>query len=129
MATTNDDNTGFTLALLGGGALVLWLLWRGRGKGGGGGAGRPDSRGPSELIVWALSGDRVALDRVDGPIVDLATMVARSRAAGAAGLFRTGDARHGWVLNVLGALQAAGVLVREGRVEATRPAAPLRPGG
>jgi hypothetical protein len=127
MATDNDDNTGLTVAVIGGGALLVWLLWRGRGKGAGGGVREQGSArvsAPAQLMVWVLGGDRVALNTVDGMVLDLPTMVARARAMGAARVFRTGDARHGWVLDVIGALRDAGVAVDEARLEATQPRLP-----
>jgi hypothetical protein len=127
MATDNDDNTGLTIAVIGGGALLVWLLWRGRGKGAAGGEreqGSTRGSGRAQLVVWVLSGDRVALNTVDGVILDLDTMVARARTMGAARVFRTGDARHGWVLNVIAALRDAGVAVDEARLEATQPGFP-----
>ena len=39
MAIRKQNNTGRTIAVVGGGALLVWLLWRGRGKGKGSGSG------------------------------------------------------------------------------------------
>jgi hypothetical protein len=107
MATREqNDNTGRTLAVIGGGAFLAWLFWRGRGKGkDNGGKGNHNST-PDAVEVWILSGDRIELDRVDS---DLATVVARAHAAGKAHLHVAGDARQGWVENVTDALRAAGV--------------------
>jgi hypothetical protein len=111
MATRNKNNPGITLAAVGGGALLLWLLWRGRGKGKAKGSDG-DRRNPAAPItVWILPGDRLALDRPDGPSVDLATVVALGRVAGAADARPAGDARHGWVEQVQQTLEAAGAKV------------------
>ena len=112
MATRKQNNTGRTIAVIGGGALLAWLLWRGRGKGKGKGKGKGSggdgdhSSAPDVVEVWVRSGDRIELDRVSS---DLATVVARARAAGKARLHVTGDARHGWFEYVADALRAAGV--------------------
>jgi len=109
MSTRNKNNKGITLAVVGAGAGLLWLLWRGRGKGK---PGDGERSSPSAAVtVWILSGDRLALGRSDGASVDLATVVALARAAGAADTHATGDARHGWVEQVNQALEAAGVKV------------------
>jgi len=110
MATRKQNNTGRTIAVIGGGALFVWLLWRGRGKGKGKGKGSDgDGRhnsAPAAVEVWIRGGDRIELDRISS---DLATVVARARAAGKARLHVAGDARHGWVENVTDALRVAGV--------------------
>ena len=106
MATRKQNNTGRTIAVIGGGALLVWLLWRGRGKGKG---SRGDGDGQSAsatMEVWLRGGDRIELDGVSS---DLATTVARARAAGMARVHVSGDARQGWVENVVHALRAAGV--------------------
>ena len=108
MATRKQNNTGRTIAVIGGGALLAWLLWRGRGKGKGKGSGGDGDRSSASDVVevWVRSGDRVELDRVSS---DLATVIARARAAGKARLHVAGDARQGWFENVTNALRAAGV--------------------
>lgn len=112
MSKSNENNTGLTIAMVGGGALLLWLLWPGRGKGKGKGEGKggdsESSTAPAAVVVRIRSGDQVDLDGVSS---DLATTVARARAAGAARVFAVGDARHGWVTTVIDALKAAGVAV------------------
>lgn len=110
MATHKQNHTGRTIAVISGGALVVWLLWRGRGKGKGKGKGSGDDRDstPSAVEVWLRSGDRIELNGVSS---DLATAVARAGAAGTARVFATGDARHGWVTQVIAALKAAGVAI------------------
>ena len=106
MATHKQNNTGRTIAVIGGGALLVWLLWRGRGKGKGSGGEGDRNSVPAVVEVWLRSGDRIELDHVSS---DLATVVARARVAGKARLHVAGDARHGWVENVAQALRAAGV--------------------
>jgi hypothetical protein len=116
MSTSNENSTGLTLALVGGSALLLWFLWPGRGKGSGQGGGKGEGEGgdgarssvPAAVVVRIRGGDQVELDGVSS---DLATTVARARAAGAAHVFATGDARQGWVTTVTDALKAAGVVV------------------
>jgi hypothetical protein len=111
MATRKQNNTGRTIAVISGGALVVWLLWRGygRGKGKGTGSGGDDRDStPSAVEVRLRSGDRIELNGVSS---DLATAVAHARAAGMARVFATGDARHGWVTQVIAALKAAGVTI------------------
>ena len=114
MATRTQNNTGRTIAIVGGGALLLWLLWagrgwgwgKGRGSGKGNGSGGNDNHSRDPAIVWIRSGDRVEIDGVSS---DLATTVARARAAGTARVFTTGDAREGWHQLVIDSLRAAGV--------------------
>jgi hypothetical protein len=106
MSKSNENNPGLTIAMVGGGALLLWLFWPGRGKGKGGDGDR--SSAPAAVVVRIRGGDQVELD---GASSDLATTVARARAAGAAHVFTTGDARQGWVTAVIDALKAAGVAV------------------
>jgi hypothetical protein len=127
MATSDDNSTGLTIAMVGGGALLLWLLWPGRDKHEADDGDRRNA--PSEVLVWIRSGDRID---VDGASSDLATTVARARAAGAARVFAAGDARQGWVTSVLDALYAAGVAVAQppSVLDAPRiddPAGPLAP--
>ena len=109
MSTRNKNNMGITLIVVGGGALLLWLLWRGRGRGKGTNGEHSDPSAP--VTVWILPGDRLALDRVDGAAIDLATAVTLARAAGAVTTYSTGDARYGWVEKVNDTLRAAGLKV------------------
>jgi hypothetical protein len=120
----NDEQDGgaaLTLAAVGGGAVLLWLLFRGRGKGlrGSGSGTRPrvDGERPDrderpeprrEVLVRVRSGDRV---EVDGVNTDLATTVTLARDAGKARFCATGDAREGWISRVYYALLDAGVTV------------------
>jgi hypothetical protein len=96
---------------MGGGALLLWLLWRsrgngkrGQGSGGGGDVGRGDIINAVSIVI--MSGDRLTLDGVP---TDLSTAIARARAADATYVHVVGDARHGWVCDVLEALKVARV--------------------
>jgi len=106
MATRKQNNTGRTIAVIGGGAALAWLLWRGRGKGKGSGSNRDQRSDP--VIVRIRSGDQIELDGVSA---DLATTVARARAAGATRVVAAGDARQGWITQVIAALKAAGVAI------------------
>jgi hypothetical protein len=106
MATRTQNNIGRTIAVIGGGALLAWLLWRGRGKGKGSGGGGHGV--PAVVGVWLRGGDRIELD---GASSDLTTAVARARAAGTARVFAAGDTRHGWVTQVIAELKAAGVAI------------------
>lgn len=111
MATHKQNHTGRTIAVISGGALLAWLLWRGRGRGKGKGTGSgADDRDstPSVAEVRLRSGDRIELNGVSS---DLATAVARASTAGTARVFAAGDARHGWVTQVIAALKTAGVAV------------------
>lgn len=108
MSSREKNNTIATVAMVGGGALFVWLLWRGRGKAknGRGDGDLGDARAPVKVRI--RSDDRLELD---GTGSDLATVVARARAAGAAHVQVTGDARQGWYTSVVDALRAAGVRV------------------
>jgi hypothetical protein len=106
MSTSDENNTGLTLALIGGGAFLLWLLWPGRGKGQGDRGDTDGIRGRTPVRVRIRSGDQVDLDGVTS---DLATVVGRARAAGAAYVLAVGDARTGWIHTVVDALKTAGV--------------------
>jgi hypothetical protein len=106
MATHKQSNTGRTLAVIGGGALLVWLLWRGRGKGKGSGGNGDHTSAPVIVEVWLRSDDSIELDGVSS---DLATVVARARAAGKARVHVTGAARQGWFEKVVDTLRGAGV--------------------
>ncbi|HEU4731284.1 MAG TPA: hypothetical protein VFT22_25495 [Kofleriaceae bacterium] len=121
MSTENESGTGLTLALVGGGAFLLWLLWPGRGRGQGGRGDKDAVSARKAVHVRIRSGDQVF---VDGINMDLATVLARAREAGTAYVLAAGDARQGWVETVFGALQAAGIhtyRVKESGVEAYQP--------
>jgi hypothetical protein len=97
--STDDDssNTGLVLALVGAGAALAWLLWRGRGTRET--VGQSNARGSARpTVVRICSGDRVKIERVGR--------------AGVAEVFVAGDARHSWVERVRDALQATRALIR-----------------
>jgi len=111
MTTRTQNNTGRTIAVISGGALLAWLLWRGRGKGKGKGKGNEGDAGnhrSASVSVRIRAGDQIDLDGVSS---DLTTTVARAHAAGAARVSATGDARHGWVTQVIAALKAENVAI------------------
>ena len=109
----SDNHTGRTVVLVGGGALLLWLLFRGKGKGGlgrdgdgSGVAGQGATREPPcRVFIRARQVD------LDGAPADLSTVVARCRASGRADVQATGGASLQRVEDVIRALQAAGVTV------------------
>jgi len=117
VADRNDKNkTGRTVALVGGGALLLWLLLRGRGwglgegtdhEGTGSGASGPTGARPARCRV-RIDADGIELD---GAPTDLETMTARCQAAGSADVHATGAAITGVVAEVIHRLRAAGVEV------------------
>lgn len=123
MANRNDKHrTGATVAIVGGGALLLWLLLRGKGFGGGGGAtdaGHGSDAPPTGSKTTTPAGPpspcrvRIDADRIqlDGVPTDVATLTDRCRAVGSAEIRTTGAAVTGVVAEVVRALQAAGVKV------------------
>lgn len=108
-------HTGRNLALVGGAALVAWLLWRRKGETLGAGTGstsdaaasKPPNAPNARCRVWVRA-DRIELD---GEPADLATIVARCREAGRADVRATGDAITRSIISVLAALNAAGIAV------------------
>ena len=106
------SNTGRTAAIVGGGALLVLLLWRGTGwglggAGGGGAAGRSSARGaPCRVRIDA---DGV---NVDGVRSDIPTTIASCQTAGSADVTATGAAIVGTIQQVVQALRDAGVDVR-----------------
>lgn len=123
MANDDDDNSGtvITVGAIGGGALLLWYLFRGRGLGGGGGASGSGEGAPSvatpPAVVPAPAGPpcnvfvRRSAIELDGAASDLSTAVATCRASGSAHLRATGDTTSGRVIDVARALNAAGVAI------------------
>lgn len=119
MANRNDkDSTGRTVAIVGGGALLLLLLFRGKGWGLGGSGGDAHGDGANAPITGTTAPRtpcrvRIAADgiQVDGVPADLATTTARCRVAGSADVRATGAAITGVIADVVDALQAAGVQV------------------
>ncbi len=110
MANRNDkDSTGRAVAIVGGGALVLWLLLRGKGVGLGDAAAATTDRTPTPPPCRVrIDGDGIT---VDGERADLATTIARCGAAGSADLRATGDAITGVIAEVVQTLERAGVRV------------------
>jgi hypothetical protein len=101
------ERTGRTVAILGGVALVAWLLSRGKGWGlrAPGDAQAAGAARPSRCVVWI----RPEGLTVDGVAADLPTVIARCRAAGEAEVHATGDTIHRVVRDTIQALHAAGV--------------------
>jgi hypothetical protein len=98
---------------LGGATLALCLLLAGRrgrnGTGWSDATATPATQPHTEQVeVWLRSDDRIELD---GVASNLATTIIRARAAGRANVYATGDARTGFVGEVINALRAAGVMV------------------
>ncbi|MGE0404026.1 MAG: hypothetical protein AB7T06_45385 [Kofleriaceae bacterium] len=101
------NRTGRTVAIVGGAALVAWLLSRGKGWGlrGPGDAQAAGAARQSRCVVWI----RPEGLTVDGVAADLPTVIARCRAAGEAEVHATGDTIHRVVRDTVQALHAAGV--------------------
>ena len=119
-----EHGKGSTVALLGGGALALWLVLRGKGWGLGFGAGKgsdggtnastdakdstvPSGTPPEPCIVWVRS---TGIE-LDGAPADLPRLVERCRAVGAARVNVTGGAISRVADSVVGSLTEAGVRV------------------
>lgn len=107
------QNRTRVLVGLGGATLALCLLLAGRrGKRGTGSsdaaATSPTQPPAAQVELWLRSDDRIELD---GVASNLATTVIRARAVGRANVHATGDARTGFVGEVINALRAAGVTV------------------
>ena len=116
---TNDEaedggGTALTLAVIGGGAVLLWLFLRGKGWGGRGGRGDGDRHGDDNTsrtrrglaCIWVLDGDHIELN---GVRTDLATTVAIALTSDSVHFHPRGDARHGFVVEVGDALARAGI--------------------
>src|SRR5881394_1332438 len=126
----SNSHTGRTVALVGGGAFLAWMLLRGKGWGlggsggpgsGGGGSGsadagvdagtgattgaHPELRAPCRVFIRARQID------LDGSPADLASIVTRCRASGQADVRATGGASVKAMEDVFHALQAAGVVI------------------
>lgn len=111
--TTSRSHTGRNVAIVGGGALVVWLLLRGTGWRLGG-HGEPDGKNvdpqpqsPRTCQVWIRS---TGLE-VDGERVDLPTLVRRCQLAGRADVRATGAAIVRTIQEVMDALRRAAVVV------------------
>ena len=104
-----EKNTGRTVAVVGGAALLALLLFRGKGWGfGGGGAGSGSggaAAGQTRCRV-RIDADGVELD---GEPTDLPTTVERCKVAGSADVTATGAAIVGVIAEVVQALKDAGV--------------------
>jgi hypothetical protein len=114
------------LAVAGATLALVWLWGRRSGQGGGDGAGSGGGTGggsssaegtvappaglptPTEAVVWLRGGDRIELD---GVATSLETMLVRARAKGRAQVHASGDARVGWIGQVINELRAAQVVV------------------
>jgi hypothetical protein len=113
MSVDNDDHdasTALTVAAIGGGALLLWLVLR-RPKGWGWGDRSANQQPVGRRVVSIVVRDGERVD-VDGLSTDLATAVNVARVAGTANFRASGDARQGWVSKVFYALADAGVKVQ-----------------
>lgn len=106
-----DDNTGRNLALVGGGAALVWWLLRG-----GGGFGLGDGRGSGAATGSTpkakASPAKVRVDgagvSVDGQPTDIAGAAAIVKERGAAAVQVIGTARTGTTEDLLNALRATG---------------------
>jgi hypothetical protein len=113
-----DNGTAIALAVVGGGAVLLWWLLRGRGKGWGWGGsggrlgdGHDRDGSPPRLPainVKLIDGDRILLN---GAPADLETTLARARVSSQVHLYTDGAPRMGFVSKVLWALLDAEVPV------------------
>ncbi len=110
MAERGD--TGRTVALVGGAALLALLFSRGnglglRGPGDGRGTGAHGDTITKRPVVW-IRADRIELD---GTTADLPTVLSKAREAGQVEVHATGDAVTRVVRDVLTALHAARVTI------------------
>jgi hypothetical protein len=111
--TESRSHTGRNIVIVGGAALVAWLLVRGTGwrlgsrgePGTGSGASQIPSSRPCQ--VWIRS---TGLE-VDGEYVDRSTLVSRCQAAARAEVRATGDAIEHTIQEVIEALRRTGVVV------------------
>ena len=122
MADRNSNRrSGGTVAVIGGGALLLWLLLRGKGRGWGGGDGGTGNAASAGTGAFAEAPFPtrpacqvfVRAHRIDlnGVPADLPTVVASCRASGQAVVRASGGASVQAVENVVVALQTANVTV------------------
>lgn len=103
------NNTGRTVAVVGGAALIALLLFRGKGWGlGGSGGGTGADRGTGARAHCRVRIDADGLE-LDGEPTDLPTTVERCKAAGRADVTATGAAIVGVIARTVQALKDAGV--------------------
>ncbi len=95
---------GKTAAIVGGGALLVWLLLGGKGWGRGGKRGAAGTE-PHRVRIRVSDAGITA----DGAPVTIDEAVAIARKTGAAEVFATGAARQGTVDELYAGLRAAGV--------------------
>lgn len=120
--TNNDSDPAITVAALGGGALLAWLLLRGRWGFGGGDGGRSGKGDVSASVAAVASAPppvpaeppcRVRISgrvvTVNGLPAELRAVVDTCRAAGSAELVVVGDAVVGVADETVRALNRAGV--------------------
>ena len=103
------NNTGRTVAVVGGAALLALLLFRGKGWGLGGsgsGSGGGGGAGGETSCRVRIDADGVELD---GLPADLPTTVERCKAAGRADVTATGAAIVGVIAETVRSLKDAGV--------------------
>jgi hypothetical protein len=111
----DESRTGRAALVIGGGALLAWLLLRGSGWGLGHAPGAAGGNSDTERRPIGPP-CRVHLDadglKLDGVLANLPAAVTRCRAAGIAEVTATGAAIVGAISDVLTALRDAGVIVR-----------------
>ncbi len=109
----DKDKHARTAALVGGGALLLWLLIRGKGFGlghAGAAIGDGSRAGSAPTARCRVRIDAAGIE-TDGVATDVRTMTERCRMAGSADVRATGAAITGVVAEAVQALLAAGVRV------------------
>ena len=131
----DSSNLGITLALLGGGAILAWLLLRGGGKGWAGGKGWGHGEGGGSGRMEGTNGGSRDLGRsigeadhqlhalpyvclwifpdhleLNGVTVDLATAISISRSADKVRVGVSGDTLHGRTEDIRHALEEARVI-------------------
>ncbi len=111
----NDDKTGRKVALVGGGAALLWLILHGGGGFGLGSGGRKlgssakgDKQAKATPAKVRLASDGLS---VDGQPTDVAGATAIVKARGAADVLITGAAKQGAADELVAALRATGATV------------------
>jgi predicted flap endonuclease-1-like 5' DNA nuclease len=107
---TRKHRTGRTVAVVGGVAVLAWLLLRGRGcrVGAGNAATSADTATSSTSVPCRVRVDSAGI-QFDGTTADLESTVDRCRTAGTAEVTATGAAISGVVASLMRALHVAGV--------------------